>query len=142
MKNALRRFMKSDGWLGQNPRGTETLNCKYSRFLKQEKHAMRNPSSLPRRMLPVMGTIMILAWTFIIGPLGGMLIGAAAYFMLAENIVAVAICVAVLLLPVVLTITWGCGAWAEVILHNEPDTAADVLKNQSTGPLSLTQGIK
>jgi hypothetical protein len=103
---------------------------------------MRNPSSLPGRMLPVMGTMMILAWTFIIGPLGGILIGAAAYFLLAENTVAVAICVAILMMPVVLTITWGCSAWTEVILHREPNSTAFVLKNESTGPLSLTRGVK
>ncbi len=103
---------------------------------------MRNQSSLPKRMFPVMGTIMILAWTFIIGPLGGILIGAAAYFMLAENTVAVAVCVAILLMPVVLTITWACGAWAEVVYLKEPDTATFVLKNESTDPLSLTQGVK
>ncbi len=43
------------------------------------------------------------------------MIGATAYFMLVENTVAVVVCVALLLLPLVLTITWGCSAWAEVI---------------------------
>jgi hypothetical protein len=80
-----------------------------------------NISKLPKQMSPFMGTIMILAWTLIIGPLGGILIGATTYFMLVENIVAVGICAAVLLLPTVLTLIWGCSAWTEAILNKVSD---------------------
>ena len=92
-------------------------------------------SKLPKQMSPFMGTIMILAWILIIGPLGGILIGAVAYFMSVENTFAAVICAAVLLLPAVLTIIWGCGAWTEAILKK----TAFVLKDKSTVPLSLTQ---
>jgi hypothetical protein len=102
---------------------------------------MRIEKSLPKRMSPLMGTIVILAWTFLIGPLGGMLIGATAYFMLVENIVAVVVCVALLLLPLVLTITWGCSAWAEVILNKAPETTPFEMENKSTEPVALTQGL-
>jgi hypothetical protein len=92
-------------------------------------------SRLRETMLPFMGTIVILAWILIVGPLGGILIGAAAYFMLVENTFAAVICAAVLMLPAVLTIIWGCGAWTEAILNK----AASALKDESTVPLSLTQ---
>jgi hypothetical protein len=78
-------------------------------------------SKLPKQMSPFMGTIMILAWTLIIGPLGGILIGAATYFMLVENTFAGLICVAVLLLPAVLTIIWGCSAWVEALSNRVSD---------------------
>ena len=97
-------------------------------------------SQLPKQMSPFIGTIMILAWTLIIGPLGGVLIGAATYFMLVENTVAIGICAAVLLLPTVLTLIWGCCALVEVIFNRGSDSATFILKNESTGPLSLTQG--
>ena len=92
-------------------------------------------SKLRKTMSPFMGTIVILAWILIVGPLGGILIGAAAYFMLVENTIAAAICAAVLMLPAVLTIVWGCDAWTEAILNK----AAYALKDGSTAPWSLTQ---
>ena len=92
-------------------------------------------SRLLNRILPFMGTVMILAWILIVGPLGGLLIGAVAYFMLVDNTFAAVICAAVLLLPAVLTIVWGCGAWTEAILKK----TVLALKDESTVPLSLTQ---
>ncbi len=99
-------------------------------------------SRLPKIILPFLGTIMILSWIVVIGPLGGLLIGATAYFMSIENTFAGSFCVAVLLLPFVLTIIWGCGTWAEAILNKRSDTAKYVLRNESTKPLSIAQGVE
>jgi hypothetical protein len=78
-------------------------------------------SQLPQQMSPFIGPIMILAWTLLIGPLGGVLIGAATYFMLVENTVPGIMCVAVLLLPILLTIIWGCSAWVEALSNRVSD---------------------
>ena len=99
-------------------------------------------SRLLNRILPFMGTVMILAWILIVGPLGGLLIGAVAYFMLVDNTFAAVICAAVLLLPAVLTIVWGCGAWTEAILEKRFDRAALFLNDASPVPLSLSQKAK
>jgi hypothetical protein len=86
----------------------------------REEQAMKI-SKLPNQISPLIGTIMVLAWTLIIGPLGGVLIGAATYFMLVENTVPGIMCVAVLLLPIVLTIIWGCSAGVEALSNRVSD---------------------
>ncbi len=99
-------------------------------------------SRLLNRILPFMGTVMILAWILIVGPLGGLLIGAVAYFMSVENAFAGAVCATILFSPVVLTIIWGCGAGAEAILEKRFDRAALFLNDASSVPLSLPQNAK
>lgn len=58
-----------------------------------------------------MGTIMMVTWMLILGPIGAVLLGAVAYSMLAKNPIQGVLCGILLFLPLFLTIAWGIERW-------------------------------
>ena len=61
-----------------------------------------------------MGTLVIVAWIVILGPLGALLLGGIAYSMFVNNLVTGAICGFFLFLPLLLTLAWGANKWSEL----------------------------
>jgi hypothetical protein len=61
-----------------------------------------------------MGTLVIVAWIVILGPLGALLLGGIAYSMLVNNLVTGVICGFFFFLPLLLTLAWGANRWSEI----------------------------
>jgi hypothetical protein len=65
-----------------------------------------------------MGTLMMVAWILILGPLGALLLGGIAYSMSIDNLEAGLICGFLFFLPLFLTLAWGAATWSEVLQEN------------------------
>lgn len=61
-----------------------------------------------------MGTLVIVAWFVILGPLGALLLGGIAYSMFVNNLEAGLICGSLFFLPLFLTLAWGVTRWSEL----------------------------
>jgi hypothetical protein len=61
-----------------------------------------------------MGTLVIVAWIVILGPLGALLLGGIAYSMFVNNLVTGVICGFFFFLPLLLTLAWGANRWSEL----------------------------
>ncbi len=61
-----------------------------------------------------MGTLVMIAWVIILGPLGALLLGGIAHSMLVDNLVGGIICGFFLFLPLLLTLAWGANRWFEL----------------------------
>jgi hypothetical protein len=68
---------------------------------------MKRDEGFRTRIVQAMGTVMMFTWILILGPVGVLLLGGAAYFMQAKNSVAVASCGVLFLFPLLLTVAWG-----------------------------------
>jgi hypothetical protein len=61
-----------------------------------------------------MGTLVLVAWIVILGPLGALLLGGIAYSMFVDNLAAGLICGFFFFLPLLLTLVWGAIGLSEV----------------------------
>jgi hypothetical protein len=85
------------------------------------------------RAVRAIGTIMMIAWILIIGPVGAMLLGGTTYGMVASSLGVSMFCVALWFLPLVLTLAWGVAKLLE--LHKvRRETRASLV----TGPERIT----
>ena len=62
-----------------------------------------------------MGTLVMVTWILILGPLGALLLGGIAYAMFVDNLEAGLICGSLFFLPLFLTLAWGVTRWSEVL---------------------------
>lgn len=65
-----------------------------------------------------MGTLVMIAWIVILGPLGALLLGGIAYAMFVDNLEAGLICGFLFFLPLFLTLAWGVARCSEVVNKN------------------------
>jgi hypothetical protein len=61
------------------------------------------------------GTVMMVSWVVILGPMGALLLGGIAYSMLAKDLAMGVLCGAVFFLPIVLTAAWGSMRLSELL---------------------------
>lgn len=73
------------------------------------------------------GTIMVVTWMIVIGPLGALLLGGIAYAMFVKSLVAGLICGLLFFLPLLLTLTWGINTWSEILREKKSNKASFVL---------------
>ena len=87
-----------------------------------------SPDSILNRSAMHLGTVMMMAWTLIIGGLGFMLLIGVYYAMVVHSQSLLLTCCFFLLSPLLLTVVFGCLSLAEVVTKRttERDTAADV----------------
>jgi len=71
-----------------------------------------------------MGTLVMIAWIVILGPLGALLLGGIAYAMFVDNLEAGLICGFLFFLPLFLTLAWGGARWSEVVHKNGSQRAS------------------
>lgn len=72
-----------------------------------------NENNASDRGSMILGTAMMLAWTFGIGVVGFVLLLAAAYGLLTQSYTVTIVCFAVLLTPLMMTLVWGVMKLAE-----------------------------
>ncbi len=77
-----------------------------------------------------MGAIVVITWVLILGPIGGLLLGAVAYSMHARNLIVGALYGALLFLPLLLTVVWGIETWLQVRRTNRVQRRALVLTTE------------
>jgi hypothetical protein len=71
-----------------------------------------------------MGTLVMVAWIVILGPLGALLLGGIAYSMFVDNLEAGLICGFLFFLPLFLTLAWGAARWFELLPKNSSQRAS------------------
>lgn len=69
------------------------------------------------RVARLLGTAMMLAWTFVIGILGFVLLLGVYYAMVAQSQSLLAVCCFLLFSPLLLTIVFGCLSLAERLVQ-------------------------
>jgi hypothetical protein len=69
--------------------------------------AMITAANFREKVVRTMGTIMMIMWMLVLGPVGALLLGGLAYAMFAKSLVAGAFCAMLIFLPLVLTLAWG-----------------------------------
>jgi hypothetical protein len=87
---------------------------------------MNNPTSLGKAA-SILGTAMMLAWTFLIGVFGFALLIGVYYAMGAQNSSLIAICCFGLALPILLTAVFGLLSLADAMMQKiavEEDTSS------------------
>jgi hypothetical protein len=78
-----------------------------------------------------MGTLVIVAWIVILGPLGALLLGGIAYSMSANNLVVGLICGFLFFLPFLLTLSWGVNRWSELRSENRAQRSSFVVTTRA-----------
>jgi hypothetical protein len=68
---------------------------------------MKRDEDFRTRIVQAMGTVMMFTWILILGPVGVLLLGGAAYFMQEKNSVAVVSCGVLFFFPLLSTVAWG-----------------------------------
>jgi hypothetical protein len=74
-----------------------------------------------------MGTLVLVAWIVILGPLGALLLGGIAYSMFVDNLVAGLICGFFFFLPLLLTLAWGAVRLSEIPRRKRAKRASLIL---------------
>ncbi len=69
------------------------------------------------RAARLLGTVMVLAWTFVIGILGFVLLLGVYYAIVAQSQSLLAVCCFLLFSPLLLTVVFGCLSLAEILLQ-------------------------
>ncbi|MGB6064791.1 MAG: hypothetical protein WBG50_08275 [Desulfomonilaceae bacterium] len=75
---------------------------------------MKSTEALGKMVVRSMGTITMVAWMLVLGPISALLLGGVAYSMVAKNPVQGVLCGVLLFLPLCLTIAWGIERWLHV----------------------------
>jgi hypothetical protein len=83
----------------------------------QERIAMKSDEDFRTRVVRATGTIMMLGWILILGPIGALLLGGTAYAMFANDPTVGVFCGVVIFFPLLLTSAWGAMKFLE--LHRE-----------------------
>ncbi len=94
---------------------------------------MKSKDTLGKRVVRSMGTIMMVTWMLILGPIGAVLLGAVAYSMLAKNPIQGVLCGILLFLPLFLTIAWGIERWLHARREQNLQRAALLLATEPIG---------
>jgi hypothetical protein len=68
---------------------------------------MKTAANFGEKTARAMGTISMIAWVLVLGPVGALLVGGVAYAMLANSLIAGALCAVLIFMPLFLTLTWG-----------------------------------
>ena len=92
---------------------------------------MKSKDTLGKRVGRSMGTIMMVTWMLILGPIGAVLLGAVAYSMLAKNPIQGVLCGILLFLPLFLTIAWGIERWLHARRETEPPKSSPSFGNRA-----------
>lgn len=87
-----------------------------------------------------MGTLIMVTWILILGPLGALLLGGIAYSMCVDNLEAGLICGFLFFLPLLLTLGWGVNWWFELRDENRRPRAVFRLTPRSVA--SRTQPLE
>jgi hypothetical protein len=87
-----------------------------------------------------MGTLVLVAWIVILGPLGALLLGGIAYSMFVNNLVTRVICGLCFFLPLLLTLAWGANRWSELRGENRSQRSQFRLTTRSIAAPSQRLG--
>jgi len=68
---------------------------------------MRKEEAVGSEIVDSMGTLAMVSWVLVLGPVGALLLGGIAYSMLAKHPVIGVLCGVVFFLPPILTAAWG-----------------------------------
>jgi len=93
--------------------------------------AMKTAANYREKVVRAMGTTMMIVWVLVLGPVGALLLGGVVYGLLAQSVLAGAICAVLLFSPLALTLAWGTLSWFEI----QQETAAQQAAPLLTGPI-------
>ena len=95
---------------------------------------MRNKEPRQTGTVDALGTVMILTWFLILGPIGVLLLGGTAYFIGAENVAVALLCAGPCLVPLVLTLVWGSMKLVEVLRERRVEEEPYLLPYDAVKP--------
>ncbi len=81
-----------------------------------------------------MGTLVLVAWIVVLGPIGALLLGGIAYSMFVDNLVAGLICGLFFFLPLLLTLVWGTTRLSEVTRESGTKRTSLILTTRPIRP--------